>query len=86
MPAALLKKAFQPFVSTKQGGTGLGLAIVRRLVELHGGGVDIESTAQIGTTVRVTLPLERVPGQDSAAVGAHDSTRLDRSAAPGAKD
>jgi signal transduction histidine kinase/HAMP domain-containing protein len=58
MSAALLARAFQPFVSTKQGGTGLGLAIVQRLIGLHGGAVDIESAATIGTTVRVTLPLE----------------------------
>lgn len=38
-------------------GTGLGLSIVKGLVSLHGGEVTIRSTAGLGTTVTVTLPL-----------------------------
>ncbi len=37
-------------------GTGLGLSIVRTIVEAHGGDVSVQSTAGIGTTVRVELP------------------------------
>ncbi len=46
------------------GGTGLGMAIVSKLVDLMGGEITIESSPGQGTTVRVTLPLER--GADHA--------------------
>ncbi|MGI5499601.1 HAMP domain-containing sensor histidine kinase [Lentzea sp. CA-135723] len=42
--------------SRSTGGSGLGLAIVRKLVEAHGGTVDVTSTTGIGTTFRVRLP------------------------------
>jgi NO-binding membrane sensor protein with MHYT domain/signal transduction histidine kinase len=41
-------------------GTGLGLPLAKRLIELHGGRMTIESAHGTGTTVRVTLPFERV--------------------------
>jgi signal transduction histidine kinase len=42
--------------ATGEGGKGLGLAIVKRIVELHGGRVDVDSLPGSGTTVRLTLP------------------------------
>ena len=40
-------------------GTGLGLTLTKRLVELHGGELELRSTLGLGTTVTIRLPEER---------------------------
>ncbi|MFD1379590.1 sensor histidine kinase [Fodinicurvata halophila] len=51
-------------------GTGLGLPLTKRLIELHGGRMEIESAPGEGTTVRVLLPADRItidpPGKTTA--------------------
>jgi len=60
--------ALQPFhqidnsTAKRFEGTGLGLPLVKRLVELHGGTIEIESAVAHGTTVTVRFPAERVLG------------------------
>jgi len=51
------EKIFDLFFSKRKGGTGLGLAIVRRIVETHGGELEIESQPDVGTQMRVIMPL-----------------------------
>jgi two-component system cell cycle sensor histidine kinase PleC len=56
------RRLFDDFVQLRQragrlpSGTGLGLALVRRLVDLSGGTIDVESTAGVGSTFTVRLP------------------------------
>ena len=47
-------------ISRRFGGSGLGLAITTRLLRLHGGELCIDSTVDVGTTVRAVLPASRV--------------------------
>ena len=52
----LLPRVFELFFSTKPGGAGVGLALCQRILDDHGGTIAIESTADNGTTVTITLP------------------------------
>ena len=56
IPAALLYRLTEPFVTTKSYGTGLGLTIVKQIVEMHGGCLHITSSRDSGTKVTVRLP------------------------------
>lgn len=51
-----LERIFEPFYTTKPDGTGLGLAITRKIIEGHGGTLEVESKVGKGTTVIVRLP------------------------------
>jgi len=57
MSPEVLEKVFTPYFTTRQDGTGLGLAIVQRVVEDHGGTIEIESSDENGTSVTIFLPI-----------------------------
>ena len=59
MSRSHLSKIFDPFFTTKrQGeGSGLGLTIARRIIQKHGGQIEMESEEGKGTTCRITFPL-----------------------------
>jgi signal transduction histidine kinase len=53
----ILPEIFDPFFTTKEAGTGLGLSIVRKIVDQHGGSIELDSAPGRGTRVRVAIPL-----------------------------
>jgi len=56
MDEATLTEIFNPFFTTKNEGTGLGLSIVHRIVEQHGGRIDVQSRPGSGAQFAVDLP------------------------------
>jgi len=64
VPEDLREHLFDPFVSTKSGGKGLGLALVAKIVNDHGGVIDVQSEPR-RTVFRVMLPT--VPPVESAS-------------------
>ena len=59
-----LKNIFNPFFTTKPQGTGLGLAVTHKIIQEHGGKVQVESAWGGGTAFKIYLPLEKT-GSDT---------------------
>jgi signal transduction histidine kinase len=64
IPADHLDKIFAPFFSNKANGTGLGLSIVYKIVEQHGGTIEVENASDGGAIFRMRLPLPQPAGGD----------------------
>ena len=58
IPDSIQDKILQPFFTTKEEGTGLGLSIAARIVEQHGGWLDLSSKESEGTTFILTFPTK----------------------------
>lgn len=58
IPQNMLERVFEPFFSTKEEGSGLGLSIARRIIEEHGGQINLHSIEGQGTTFEILLPCE----------------------------
>ena len=52
-----ISEIFNPYFTKSRGGTGLGLAIVRRIIENHGGSINVKSTIDVGTTFNLSFPI-----------------------------
>lgn len=58
-PQDQMHRLLEPYVTTRAKGTGLGLAIVKKIMEDHGGRVELENRPEGGALVRLLFPLER---------------------------
>jgi signal transduction histidine kinase len=69
IPEAIRERVFDPFFTTKEvgRGTGQGLAIAHSIIERHGGTIRFETEVGVGTTFRIRLPSEGLPGVQEAA-------------------
>ena len=55
-----LPRIYDPYFTSKPAGTGLGLAVVQKIMEAHGGRINVESSAGKGTKVFLYFPLTRM--------------------------
>ena len=60
IPKEIASRIFDPFFTTKPigSGTGLGLSLSYGIIQKHNGQIDVESQPGVGTTFRITLPIE----------------------------
>nr|WP_244501855.1 PAS domain-containing sensor histidine kinase [Stappia sp. ES.058] len=69
LPVENRQRLLEPYMTTREKGTGLGLAIVKKILEEHGGGIELldapedpaDPSGGRGATVRLTLALDAVP-------------------------
>jgi nitrogen fixation/metabolism regulation signal transduction histidine kinase len=66
-PHELMQRVFEPYVTSKPKGTGLGLVIVKKIIEEHGGSVEISNIQPHGARVTLIFPAMAV---QSAAIKA----------------
>ena len=62
-PEAILKRAFEPYVTTKAKGTGLGLAVVKKIADEHGARIDLANRLAeeqvVGAQVSLSFAVEK---------------------------
>lgn len=62
IPDDVISRMFNPFFTTRAAGTGLGLAIVHRIVDAHGGEVNVCAAQSGGARIELAFPIEVEPG------------------------
>lgn len=69
IPADQTDKIFAPYFTTKSKGTGLGLAIVQKIVEAHGGQIEVDGAKGPGVSFSISIPI----GDDETAGGKNEN-------------
>ena len=64
MTPEALAKAFRPFYSTRSGGSGLGLPTTRKIIEAHGGRIEVQSEVGRGSKFTIHLPACEPPAKN----------------------
>ncbi len=80
-------RLLEPYVTTREKGTGLGLAIVAKIIEQHGGKVDLvdaepDENGRIGAAFTFTLPLRRAGEEEGDADSSPTTTDAEQQTAP----
>jgi signal transduction histidine kinase/HAMP domain-containing protein len=70
IPAELISKVFDPFVTTKSEGTGLGLSISYGIISEHGGRIRVESPEGRGAAFTIELPIESTAQPEPVSIPA----------------
>ena len=74
IPGDVMSKLFVPFFTTRKAGSGLGLAVTKRIIDNHGGDIEVMSEGGKGTAFNISIPIVRstpeiehrkIYGQDS---------------------
>jgi two-component system nitrogen regulation sensor histidine kinase NtrY len=82
------QRLLEPYMTTREKGTGLGLAIVAKIIEQHGGTVELvdaepDAEGRVGACFTFTLPLiEAEDGVDDAVAGAGEETKTETEEPP----
>ncbi|MPT39689.1 MAG: histidine kinase, partial [Achromobacter sp.] len=74
----VLTRVFEPYVTTKSAGTGLGLAIVKKIIEEHGGRIDVSNRREGGARVSIlfTRLLNSAAALDEAGRGYDNAKKI----------
>lgn len=57
IPEDIIKRIFNLYFTTKSSGTGIGLSIVQKIIDMHGGTIQVHSEKNNGTRFTITLPV-----------------------------
>jgi signal transduction histidine kinase len=88
IPEALLPRIFDLYFTTKPKGSGIGLAMTYRIVQLHGGAMEVRSdanagSAERGTTFTLRIPISNAPGNEGRDLPARAASGVGSGGADG---